>query len=178
MSVRTPSRPSPIAVHVVALRRSVRSVLARPLTSFHLVVGLLAVLTGLGLVMVLSASEIDSFERTGSAYSTFAHQIAYCALGLVLFAVGLRTPPARLRAASPWLVVGSVAALVAVLVPGLGSSVAGAQKWFSVAGMSVQPSEPAKLALVLWGAHVLTARRHHLDRAHRALLPVDRKSNV
>ena len=170
--LRAPRRPSPIAPRVVASRRVLGSVLDRPLTSFHLVVGLLAVLSGLGLVMVLASSSVDSFTRTGNPYGTFEHQLVYCLVGLGLFGVALTVPPRRLRAWSPWLVVGSLVALLAVLVPGLGSSVAGAQKWFVVGGVSLQPSEPAKLALVLWGAHVLVARGRSLHRWRSALLPL------
>ena len=168
----TRAAPSPVAPHVLAARRATRSVLERPLTSYHLVVGLLSVLTGLGLVMVLSASSIDSFTASGNPYAVFERQLVYVAVGLVLFVATMRVPVRRWRAASPWLVAISLFLLAAVLVPGVGSTVAGAQKWFVVAGVSLQPSEPAKLALVLWGAHVLVARRRHLHRWRAALLPV------
>jgi cell division protein FtsW len=152
-------RTSPIAHHVIATRRAVAATLQRPLASYYLVVGLTVVLAGLGLVMVLSASSIDSLARTGSPYGVFAHQIVYCAVGGVAFVLVGRVPVRRWRVASPLLLGLSLLALVVVLVPGLGSSVAGAQKWFVLAGLSLQPSEPAKLTLVLWGAHVLLARR-------------------
>jgi cell division protein FtsW len=158
-SRQRPARQSPVAHHVIELRRAVASTLRRPLASYYLVVGLTVVLTGLGLVMVLSASSIDSLTRTGSPYGVFFHQVVYCAVGAVAFLLVGRVPVRRWRAASPWLLVATIVALVAVMVPGLGSSVAGAQKWFVVGGLSLQPSEPAKLALVLWGAHVLLARR-------------------
>jgi cell division protein FtsW len=170
------ARTSPIAHHVIAARRAVAATLQRPLASYYLVVGLTVVLAGLGLVMVLSASSIDSLTRTGSPYGTFLHQIVYCAVGGVAFLLVGRVPVRRWRVASPWLLGLSLLALVAVLVPGLGSSVAGAQKWFVVAGLSLQPSEPAKLALVLWGAHVLLARRGSGGRRRgwgwQSLLPV------
>jgi cell division protein FtsW len=156
---------------LLALRRAVRGVLARPLTSFHLVVGLSAVLTGLGLVIVLSASSIDSLTATGDPYGVFEHQVVYCLLGALAFAGAMRVAPGRWRAWSPWLLLACLVGLAAVLVPGLGSSVAGARKWFVLAGVSLQPSEPAKLALVLWGAHVLVARRRTADD-RRALLPL------
>ncbi|MCD2188909.1 putative lipid II flippase FtsW [Actinomycetospora soli] len=146
---------SPVAPHVVALRRAVAATLRRPLASYYVVVGLTVVLAGLGLVMVLSASSIDSLTRTGSPYGVFLHQVVYCVVGGVAFWLTGRVPVRQWRVASPWLLGVSLVALVAVLVPGLGSSVAGAQKWFVVGGLSLQPSEPAKLALVLWGAHVL-----------------------
>ncbi|HEY2193314.1 MAG TPA: FtsW/RodA/SpoVE family cell cycle protein, partial [Actinomycetospora sp.] len=150
---------SPVARHVIAARRAVAATLRRPLASYYLVVGLTVVLAGLGLVMVLSASSIDSLTRTGSPYGVFGHQLAYCAVGGVAFVLVGRVPVRRFRTASPWLHGLSLVGLVAVLVPGLGSAVAGAQKWFVVAGLSLQPSEPAKLTLVLWGAHVLLTRR-------------------
>lgn len=152
-------RTSPIAHHVIEARRAVAATLQRPLASYYLVVGLTVVLAGLGLVMVLSASSIDSLTRTGSPYGVFAHQIVYCAVGGVAFVLVGRVPVRRWRVGSPWLLGLTLLALVVVLVPGLGSSVAGAQKWFVLGGLSLQPSEPAKLALVLWGAHVLLARR-------------------
>lgn len=171
-AARSDRLPSSIGSRVVALRRSAASVLDRPLTSLHLVVGVLAALTGLGLVMVLSASAVDSYTQTGNPYAVFERQVVYCAVGLVLSGAAMRVPARRLRAWSPWLVVVSLALLVAVLVPGLGSSVAGAQKWFVVGGISLQPSEPAKLALVLWGAHVLAVRRRSLHQWRVALLPL------
>lgn len=167
---------SPIAHHVIEARRAVAATLRRPLASYYIVVGLTVVLAGLGLVMVLSASSIDSLTRTGSPYGVFIHQIVYCAVGVVAFLLVGRVPVRRWRVASPWLLGLSLLALVLVLVPGLGSSVAGAQKWFVVAGLSLQPSEPAKLALVLWGAHVLLARRGAGGRPRgwgwQSLLPV------
>jgi cell division protein FtsW len=153
-------------------QHALRSLSERPLTSWHLILGITGVLTGLGVTMVLSASSIDSLTRTGNPYTVFEHQLVYCAVGAVAFAVFLRLPPQRLRTWSPWLLLVSLVGLGAVLVPGLGSSVAGAQKWFVLGGVSLQPSEPAKVALVLWGAHILSARRRVLHQWRRALLPV------
>jgi cell division protein FtsW len=152
----------------------VAATLRRPLASWYLVVGLTVVLAGLGLVMVLSASSIDALRSTGSPYGVFLHQLVYCAVGGVAFVLVGRIPVRRFRTASPWLHGLSLLGLAAVLVPGLGSAVAGAQKWFVVAGLSLQPSEPAKLTLVLWGAHVLLARRGPPvgRRGWQALLPV------
>ena len=152
-------RTSPVAGHVIAVRRAVAATMRRPLASYYLVVGLTVVLAGLGLVMVLSASSIDSLARTGNPYGVFVHQVVYCLAGGVAFLLVGRVPVRRWRTVSPWLHAAALLALAAVLVPGLGSTVAGAQKWFVVAGLSLQPSEPAKLTLVLWGAHVLLSRR-------------------
>ena len=65
----------------------------------------------------------------------------------------------------------SLALLVAVLVPGVGALVNGARSWIRLGGFQFQPSEIAKLALLLWMAHVLAARRSTLGLAQGAADP-------
>ncbi|HEX8518965.1 MAG TPA: putative lipid II flippase FtsW [Pseudonocardia sp.] len=175
------ARPRPAAPGLraspgaAALRRAVAAVsawLRRPLTSLHLILGVFGLLTLFGLVMVLSASSVESYAADGSTYSVFVKQLMFCAVGLVLFWVGLRIPPARLRAlAAPLLLVG-ILALVAVLIPGLGALRGGSRAWFAFGPFSLQPSEAVKVALTLWGAHVLALRRNVLHRWKHALSPV------
>ncbi|MEV1293855.1 putative lipid II flippase FtsW [Pseudonocardia sp. NPDC049635] len=149
--------------------RRLRRWLRRPLTSLHLILGVFGLLTLFGLVMVLSASAVSA---GGSSYSVFTRQLMFCAVGLVLFYVGLRVRPARLRSAAPVLLIVGIVALVAVLIPGVGVVRGGARSWFAVGPVSLQPSEAIKVALTLWGAHVLVARRAVIHRWKHALNPV------
>jgi cell division protein FtsW len=146
--------------------------LRRPLTSLHLVLGVFGLLTLFGLVMVLSASSVESFTAAGSSYSVFTRQLMFCGVGLVLFWIGLRVPPRALRALSPVLLIGCAVLLAAVLVPGLGVVRGGSRAWFALGSFAFQPGEPAKVALTLWGAHVLAARRNVMHRWKHALSPV------
>jgi cell division protein FtsW len=146
--------------------------LRRPLTSLHLILGVWGLLTLFGLVMVLSASSVESYSAGGSSYSVFVRQLAFCAGGLVLFWIGMRVPPAKMRAFAPWLLIIGVLALVAVLIPGIGVTRNGSQAWFAIGSFSVQPSEAVKVALTLWGAHVLVARRKVMHRWKHALNPL------
>ena len=146
--------------------------LRRPLTSLHLILGVFGLLTLFGLVMVLSASAVESYSAGGSSYSVFVRQLAFCAGGLVLFWVGLKIRPARMRAMAPWLLLIGVLALVAVLIPGVGVLRNGSRAWFAIGTFSVQPSEAVKVALTLWGAHVLVARRRVMHRWKHALNPL------
>jgi len=146
--------------------------LARPLTSLHLVLAVFGLLTALGLVMVLSASSVNAYAAGGSSYAVFFRQLAFAALGAVLFWVGLRVPPRRWRAMSPWLLAGCLVLLVLVLVPGLGAEVNGSRSWLRVGGVSLQPSELTKVALALWGAHVLARHRPAPRRWRQAVLPL------
>ncbi|WP_420810161.1 putative lipid II flippase FtsW [Halopolyspora algeriensis] len=145
--------------------------LTRPLASFHLLLAVFGLLTVFGLVMVLSASSVDSFNQAGSSYSVFVHQLVYCAVGLVGFYLALRAPVWLLRRFSHVLLALCLLLLVLVLTP-LGATASGAQSWFVVAGVSFQPVEPAKVALALWGAHVLVTKRALLGQYRHLLVPV------
>src|SRR5919202_1246399 len=104
------------------------SPLPSPLTSLHLIAGVFGLLTLFGLVMVLSASNVESYTKDGSSYAVFAQQLAFCGLGLVLFWLGLRMPVRMLRGTSGLFLLTCVVLLVIVLSPA-GAEINGAQKW-------------------------------------------------
>jgi cell division protein FtsW len=159
------------AARLAAAREALTAWLARPLTSLHLVLAVFGLLTLFGLVMVLSASNVESYTKVGSSYAVFARQLAYCGLGLMLFWAGLRMPVRLLRGTSGLFLLVCVLLLVAVLTP-LGAEINGSQKWLRLGALSLQPSEPAKLALALWGAHVLITKRALLHQWRHLLVPV------
>jgi cell division protein FtsW len=159
------------ANRVAALRAAWTAWLARPLTSFHLVFAVFGLLTAIGLVMVLSASSVESYSLVQSSYWMFKKQLIYTGVGLVLFWIGLRVPLRALRRLSGPAVLLCVLLLAVVLTP-LGHKVNGARAWFVVGGMSFQPVEPAKLALALWGAHVLVTKRALMRQYRHLLVPV------
>ncbi|NMI00230.1 putative lipid II flippase FtsW [Pseudonocardia acidicola] len=146
--------------------------LRRPLTSLHLILGVFGLLTLFGLVMVLSASSVEAFAAGGSSYSVFARQLMFCGAGLVLFWIGLRTPPKVVRALAPAFLIVCAVLLALVLIPGIGSVRGGSRGWFTVGSFGFQPGEPARVALAMWGAHVLAARRAVMHRWKHALSPV------
>lgn len=133
--------------------------LASPLASFHLVVTIATLLTLLGLVMVLSASSVEAYSGGGSAYSLFIQQALFAGVGAMLFYLALRVPLKRMRQLSFPLFALSVLLLLLVLVPGIGAQVNGARRWIDIGMFSVQPSELVKVTFVVWGAHLLVARR-------------------
>jgi Bacterial cell division membrane protein len=73
----------------------------RPLTSLHLILVSTGLLLGLGLVMVLSASMVKSYQETGSAYSVFTGQAVWVALAVPAFWLGVRLPPRAYRRPAP-----------------------------------------------------------------------------
>nr|WP_245666515.1 putative lipid II flippase FtsW [Actinomadura latina] len=137
--------------------------LDRPLTSYYLVLGCSMMLLALGLTMVLSASSVKQLQATGSAYTLFQKQAVWVAIGLPAMWLASRLPVKTFRALAYPLLLLSIVCLALVLVPGLGRSAGGATRWVDLGPVQIQPSELAKLALVLWGADLL-ARKDRLGQ--------------
>lgn len=155
-----------------AILEAARSLLGRPLASYHLILAFALLLTTFGLVMVLSASSVEGYSKEGSAYGLFATQVIFAFLGLVVFYVMLRVPVQLLRrVAAPMMVITTVL-LALVLIPGIGTLSQGARRWFVVYGLSVQPSELVKVALCVWGAHLLASRRRENASLKELLIPL------
>jgi cell division protein FtsW len=145
----------------VASRRTV--VLLLGSTAF-LVVG--------GLIMVLSASSVSAFAEHGDSFRYFQRQAAYAVVG-----VGAAWLTSRMRydvwrrLAVPFLVL-TLALLALVLHPTSGIEAYGASRWFQVGPVTVQPSELAKLTLVVFAAAVLARKWGKLDDLGHLMVPL------
>jgi cell division protein FtsW len=116
-------------------------------------------LLAFGVVMVFSASSTAALlGKSGDSAYYLKRTAVIGAIGLVVMRVMSARGPRLLRPLTPLLVAGSFFLLFAVLVPGMGVSTNGASRWIGAGPLQIQPSELAKLSLVLYGAHVLTAR--------------------
>jgi len=138
-----------------------KALLDRPLASYYLVLGCTLLLLAVGLMMVFSAGTAYDLDQGYPPYSMFEKQLLGAALGLVLMWLAAKSPPRLFRACAYPLLLAALAGLVLVLA--FGVEVDGAKRWLIVAGTQVQPSELAKLALVVWGADLL-ARKDRLGQ--------------
>ncbi len=146
--------------------------LARPLTSFHLIVSIATLLVLLGLIMVLSASGVHSYDEDGSPWAIFARQVMWTLVGLAGFWVALRLKIKFLRRTALVAFSATIVMLVLVLIPGIGHESNGTRGWFVFGGLSMQPAELAKIAFVIWGAHLLAARRMEHASLREMLVPL------
>jgi cell division protein FtsW len=138
-----------------------KALLDRPLASYYLVLGCTLLLLAVGLMMVLSTSSAYDLDVGAPPYSMFEKQLLGALAGLLLMWLASKSPPRVFRAFAYPLLLVSVLGLVLVLA--FGPEVEGAKRWLDIAGNEVQPSEFAKLALVLWGADLL-ARKEKLGQ--------------
>ena len=114
-------------------------------------------LLALGAVMVFSASSARSLLNTGgNGFYYLERTLVFAAIGLVVMRFASVRGVAAIRVLTPMIVLGAIFLLLVVLVPGMGQQVNGAQRWIGAGGLlQFQPSELAKLAVVLYGAYLL-----------------------
>ena len=125
----------------------------------------------LGVLMVYSASSTTAGIRYQDSEYFLWRQLSWALIGIATLFVAMRFDHRRLDAwAKPMLIV-SIVLLAAVLVPGLGHTTKGAQRWFRVGPLSLQPSEFVKLTLVVWLAAHLTRASDRLTDWKEGVLP-------
>ncbi|MBP7712987.1 MAG: putative lipid II flippase FtsW [Gammaproteobacteria bacterium] len=124
--------------------------------------GAFAAILTLGLVMVASASIALADRQTGQPLYYLWRQLGYTAAGVLLMALTVRIPLARWRAHGPLLLFASVVLLGLVLVPGVGREVNGSYRWIPLGPINMQPSELAKLFMILFLAGYLVRRGHEV----------------
>jgi cell division protein FtsW len=116
-------------------------------------------LLAFGAVMVFSASSARSvLAEHGDGYYYFKRTVIFAGIGLLAMRMLAAKGAPLARAITPVLLIGSVIGLFAVLVPGVGQVANGSQRWIGAGLFQVQPVEIAKVALVLYGAHLLAGR--------------------
>ncbi len=136
---------------------------------------LLAAVLGLaavGAVMVYSASAIPAGQSRRLGLDEFHYlkrQLAAAGVGLTLMALALRLGPRRIAALAYPLLGATLAALV--LVPFLGKTAGGAQRWIPLGPVQFQPAEAAKVALVLYLARSLARKREKVRLFSIGVLP-------
>jgi len=127
-------------------------------SSRALLISLVAVLCAIGLVMVLSASSVEALHRYGGAWMFFERQMEWVALGTVCLVVAARVDYHWWRRVMPLLIAVSLGLLVVVLVPGLGITTGGSTRWIGTSQVRIQPSELAKLGVLVFLADLLARR--------------------
>ena len=129
------------------------------------------VLLSLGLIMVFSASAAYAYNNFHDAYYFLKRQLQYAILGLLAMFITMNVDYRRLGKWSPILLVASLMLLILVLVPGIGHNDKGAWRWIYIGNFHFQPSEIAKLAIVLFFSYSLSKRKDQLSDFYRGLLP-------
>ena len=146
-------------------------------SSYYTILGATLALTAIGLMMVLSASSVESIAASagveaGSAttFDFFLKQSMFAAAGVVVMLFLSRMPPGFYRKLS-WVLL-AIAVFLLVLVLMIGKEVNGNRNWIEIGPISGQPSEAAKLAMAIWFAAVLARKGRLVSSWKHAMIPV------
>ena len=138
--------------------------LSKPTASYLMIIGSTGALAGLGLVMVLSASSVTSLSESGNTYSIFLKQLLFLVIGIGISYITMRMHLSHWESLAKFaLPIGVISLTLPIF---LGSLVNGNRNWIPIGPFTLQPSEFAKLALILYCALML---RKHLDRKERGV---------
>jgi cell division protein FtsW len=150
--------------------RAVTDALARPLTTYYLLLGSAALLLTIGLIMVLSASSVFSYRATGDSYTIVRRQVVFVVLGLGAAFLASRVSQRWVRGLAYPAFLVSLGLLGATAM--FGVEINGNQNWLALGPIQVQPSEIAKLSMILWAANIYANKERRLHQLHHMVVPV------
>jgi cell division protein FtsW len=136
-----------------------------------LLLSLLILLVGMGLGVLFSASYHRALVVFKDPYYFIRKQILWVALGTAAAFVMSRLSLNFLKRVTPFLVVSTILLMALCFVPGISPRIMGARRWIFIFGISFQPSEMAKIAVILYLAFILNKKQEKLDDPLNSLLP-------
>ncbi len=137
-----------------------------------LLLGTVLALTTIGLIMVFSASAVLAQQRYGDNLFFFKRQLIFGILGVLMMFVMSKIDYRQLRPLAYPLLFSSIVLLVLVYTPGIGYKVGGARRWIHLGPVTFQPSEFAKLSLIVYLAYYFSKKKGTIKEFKKGLLPV------
>lgn len=146
--------------------------LEHPMLDYHLLRGATGLLLALGIVMVASASSVFSYQQNnGNSWALATRQLVFAALGVYFMIAVSKMHVDSIRRWAPLFMVVVGILLVVVLL--IGTAVHGQKNWIDFGGpVRIQPSEFAKLTIIMWGADILDHKYHLLEQRNHLLIPI------
>lgn len=128
-------------------------------------------LLSIGVVMVYSASQVAAFEKLDDTFYYLKKQIIWATIGIFAMVSVMKVDYWKYKKLAVPFLIAAFILLIAVLLPGLGKSVKGAQRWLELGPLRIQPSEIIKLSLVVFMAYGLSRFRDRLSSFSAGILP-------
>ena len=129
------------------------------------------ILAGIGFAMSYSASAVYASRVFGDSFYFLKRQIIWGVIGLLVLFIFQEIDYRNHAKYSRIMIVVSILALIAVLIPGIGSSIKGSSRWINLGIMNIQPAEFVKLAVVIYLVHIYSAEAKE-NRVIQLLAPM------
>ena len=137
---------------------------------FYFLLGLTLLLVIFGLVMVASASSVDSLRQNNSAYHLFGRQSIYAVIGLIAMLVISRFPVSWIRSLAPVALFATLALQLLTVI--IGEDINGNRNWLTIGPFTLQPSEFLKLGLIMATAAIIANNYQNRDRFKTWIVPM------
>lgn len=134
---------------------------------FFAIVGLL----GFGIVMVYSASAVSAYVNYNDSYYFLKRQMIWATLGVLAMLLTMNIEYHAWRIWAKPIMIVTLILLVLVLIPGLGKVVNGARRWLGFGSLYLQPSEIAKLCMVIFTANSLAKSQDKIGNFIKGVVP-------
>jgi len=128
-------------------------------------------LLGIGVVIVYSASAVLSASKFDNPFYYAQRQLMWAVLGIISMFVMMKYDYHKLRRLSKPILIICFLFLVAVVIPGIGVVRGGSRAWLGIGSFGIQPSEFAKIGLIIFFAHYLSKSQDRITEFKRGLLP-------
>lgn len=160
-------------------RRSVsnsKALFARPASAYYLILGSVIALSALGLVMVLSASSVKALNESGNSFAYVLRQSMFLALSIAIAWVAMKLRAELWKPIARTALLASCVLLILPQIPGVGKTVGGNTNWIGIGSFTIQPSEFAKVGIILWCAlrlriHDQKASQGEASNAAKLIVP-------
>ncbi|MGB2630201.1 MAG: putative lipid II flippase FtsW [Candidatus Omnitrophota bacterium] len=130
-----------------------------------------SLLVMIGIVMIYSSSGVYAHGTYGDSLYFVKRHLIYLVMGLAAAVFCMSVPARGIQDHARMIMLASLFLLAIVLVPGIGSEVSGARRWLRIGDFGFQPSEAAKLAIVIYLADLTTRKKYFIQNMKYGLLP-------
>ena len=128
-------------------------------------------LVGIGIVMVYSSSSALALNRFGSDYYFLQKQAVFALLGTIALVICRHVPYRYYRSLTYPMLIAAIGCLAAIQISGFGYGAGGSIRWLRIGGISFQPSEFARFALIVYLAYSMDKKREQLKQFSVGFLP-------
>ena len=125
-----------------------------------------------GIIMIYSASNIWSEYKFNDPFKFVKHQLLFFILGLFLMIIISKIDYKKIYNSSNKLLLAIIVLLILVLIPGIGTVRKGSRSWFGIGSLGIQPSEAAKLILIIYASKYLSLNQKNIKNLKECVLPI------
>ena len=126
----------------------------------------------LGIIMIYSASSVWSEYKFNDSFHYLKYQLFFFIIGLILIKIVSKININYYYKYSNLILLSSIFLLILVLIPGIGSIRNGSRSWFGIGSLGIQPSEAAKISLIIFTSKYLSRNENLISKFFKGILPI------